>query len=150
MFAGCASSPVPYGPAFDRNDFGYSVQAIESNRFRVSYRGKDATSAQTYALRRAAEVTVENRAEWFRVVNRYAEQDPRSGGRGSSISIGGGTGSGGMRGGVGLGVGIGFPLGGQSSIETTESLEIITGSGPKPADAEVYDARSVLSNLATY
>lgn len=143
LIAGCASS-VPYGPAASGGDKGYLVQSIENNRYRVSYTDNDAETARMRALRRAAEVTLEADAEWFRVVSSYDDAEAsRSGG--SSISIGGSSGSYGS--GVGVGLGIGFPIGG-SSGPATHVIEIVTGSSDKPADAEIYDANDVLMNLA--
>lgn len=142
--AACATS-VPYGPALKDGAKGYAVQPIESNRFRVSYTDTSSESARTRALRRAAETTKEQGADWFQIVSAYDDENaPKR--SGSSISIGGGTSSGG-RSGVGLGVGIGFPLGGSSGA-TTHVLEIITGSGDKPEGAHVYTADDVLLNLS--
>ena len=140
--AGCASTAA-YGPASSSGDIGYMVQPIESNRYRVTYTAKSREEARSLALRRAAEVTLENGGDWFRVVDQYAETD-RDGG-GSSISLGGGTSSRGS--GVGVGVGFGIPIGG-SSEKTTASLEIVTGTGAKPDDdANAYDAASILANI---
>lgn len=138
----CTSSKA-YGPAKSSSAQGYSVQPIETNRYRVTYTALSKQEARRYALRRAAEVTIENGAQWFRVVRSATDTESgRSGG--SSVSVGGSRSSYGS--GVGVGVGIGLPLGG-SSEKTTESLEILIGSGDKPADVEVYDAASVLANL---
>ncbi|WP_300394809.1 hypothetical protein [Henriciella sp.] len=134
----------PYGPAGSSGAQGYLVQPIENNRYRVSYTALSPEDARQYALRRAAEVTVEHGDEWFRVVHGYTEAESR-GGTGSSVSVGGSSGSYGS--GVGVGVGVGFPLGGSKS-KVTESLEIITGRGNQPEDAQVYDAESVLMNTA--
>ncbi|MEM5516088.1 hypothetical protein WNY37_03945 [Henriciella sp. AS95] len=142
---GCTTAK-PYGPAASATAQGYLVQPIETNRYRVSYTALTPDEARRYALRRAAEVTVEQGADWFRVVSNYTDQDySRSGG--SSVSVGGS--SGGRYSGVGVGVGIGLPLGGGDS-KTTEALEIITGSGSKPDEPNAYDARSVLVNTAGY
>ncbi|MGB3625009.1 MAG: hypothetical protein WA989_04225 [Henriciella sp.] len=134
----------PYGPASSASAQGYMVQPIESNRYRVSYTALSPEEARRLALRRAAEVTVEQGADWFRVVSSYTDQDlSRSGG--SSVSVGGS--SGGYSSGVGVGVGIGLPLGGGTE-KTTESLEIITGTGPKPDEPNAYEAESVLINTS--
>ncbi len=143
--AACTTAK-PYGPATSATAQGYLVQPIETNRYRVSYTALSPEDARRFALRRAAEVTVEQGAEWFRVVSSYTDQDvSRSGG--SSVSVGGSSGGG--YSGVGVGVGIRLPLGGGTS-KTTESLEIITGSGPKPDEPNAYDASSVLVNTAGY
>lgn len=141
--AACTTAKA-YGPAASSSAQGYLVQPIESNRYRVSYTALSPEDARRYALRRAAEVTTEQGADWFRIVASYTDQDlSRSGG--SSVSVGGS--SGGYSSGVGVGVGIGLPLGGGTQ-KTTESLEIITGSGPKPDEPNAYDADSVLINTA--
>ena len=92
------------------------------------------------ALRRAAEITLADGFQWFRVVNRNTEQ---VGGRdkgGTSVGVGGSSGSYGSS----VGVGIGFDLSPDSRrYETT--LEILLGRGAKPDGADAYDAQSVLT-----
>ncbi|MEM9055799.1 MAG: hypothetical protein AAGB16_10780, partial [Pseudomonadota bacterium] len=83
--------------------------------------------------------------DWFQVVNAYSDTGELAGGGGTSVSVGGSTGSRGSSS-VGVGLGIALPLGG-SSGPVIHVLEIITGSGEKPADAEAYDASDVLVNL---
>ena len=85
-------------------------------------------------------------SDWFEITSSFAErsEDSRSGG--SSVSIGGSSGSRGHSS-VGVGVGIGIPLGGGNSGSVTEVLEIVTGKGDKPDRPSVYDARSVDINL---
>ena len=100
--------------------------------------------ARSRALRRAAEVTLENGDEWFLVTTAYSDTGELAGG-GSSVSIGGASSSGG-RSSVGLGVGIALPMGG-SSGPVEHVMEIITGSGQKPDNADAYDANDVLANL---
>ena len=143
LLGACATS-APYGPANSDSAKGYSVEPIENNRFRVAYRDNSMDVARSRALRRAAEVTLENGDEWFLVVNAYSDTGELAGG-GSSVSIGGGSSSGG-RTSVGLGVGISLPLGG-SSGPVEHVMEIITGSGQKPENADAYDANDVLINL---
>ncbi len=141
----CASSS-PYGPATKSGAQGYTEQPIESDRFRVSYTDNDPEMARQRALRRAAEVAQSKGAEWFQIVSAYDDGSsaPRSGG--TSVSIGGSSGSYGS--GVGVGLGIGLPLGGGASQRITHVLEIVIGSGEKPVGADVYDAQSVLMNLS--
>lgn len=143
LLGACATS-VPYGPATSDNAKGYSVQPIENNRFRVAYRDNSMEIARSRALRRAAEVTLENGDEWFLVTTAYSDTGELAGG-GSSVSIGGASSSGG-RSSVGLGVGIALPMGG-SSGPVEHVMEIITGSGQKPDNADAYDANDVLANL---
>ncbi len=146
LLGACATS-APYGAASKSGAQGYSVQPIENNRFRVSYKDQDAGKARTRALRRAAEITQEQSQEWFQVVQAFDDGAELRRSSGTSVSIGGSTGSRG-RSGVGLGVGFGIPLGGNSTGPVTHVLEILTGSGEKPEGAAVYDADDVLMNLA--
>ena len=140
----CASGPEPYQRAESPSDLGATVLPIEDNRLRVSYRARDAETSRTFALLTAAEETLARGAEWFRVINAYGEEDV-SGSSGTSVSIGGATGSGG-RSSVGVGVGLGFPIGGRSG-KSVHALEIIIGSGDQPDDPEVYDAVQVRDAL---
>ncbi len=143
LLGACATS-VPYGPAENDNAKGYSVVPIENNRFRVSYKDNTMELARSRALRRSAEVTLANNADWFQVVTAYSDTGELAGG-GSSISIGGGSSSGG-RSSVGVGLGVSLPLGG-SSGPVEHVMEIITGSGPKPDNPDAYNASDVLVNL---
>ncbi|MEM6914474.1 MAG: hypothetical protein AAF511_10920, partial [Pseudomonadota bacterium] len=139
LLTACASAPV-YGPS-DGNSFGYREQIIETGRFRVSYFADDRQEADNGALRRAAELTLQEGFDHFIVTSQSSEterQAPRS-----SVGIGGGTG--GRRSGFGLGVSV--PIG-ETSEEVTTWLEIVMGAGPKPADAiQAYDAQETLNNL---
>ena len=144
----CASAPTTYRAASD--GFGYRDQQIESDRYRVSFSGNAATgldAIQDYALYRAAELTLANGADYFRVVDRQTES--RSTGVGSP-RIGVGVGSGGGSG-TNLGVGLSTILGGYGggyAEDYTVSLDILTFEGTKPAGAEdAYDAREVVRRL---
>lgn len=144
LLGACATS-TPYGPATSDSAKGYSVQPIENNRFRVAYRDNSMEIARSRALRRAAEVTLENGDEWFLVTTAYSDTGELAGGGGTSVSIGGASGSRGSS--VGVGLGIALPLGG-SSGPVEHVMEIITGSGQKPESADAYDANDVLANLS--
>lgn len=140
--AACSSGPTRYIPAMDGDDMGYREQRIEEQRYRVSFRANPdmkAPDVEGMALRRAADLTIQNGYQWFQVVSRMT--DVVGGGQsagGPTIGIGGGTGSYGSS----LGVGLGFNLGGDSrQFEST--LEILMGRGPKPTDPSAYDAYSV-------
>jgi hypothetical protein len=79
-----------------------------------------------------------NGYDWFIVDNRSTDRDaPNAGPR---VSIGGGTSSYGRHTSVGIGTSVGFNL---SAPKATVSLDIRLGHGPKPADANAYDARQV-------
>ena len=145
LLAACTSNAA-YGPASKSGAMGYSSQQIETGRYQVSYTDSSPSKARDRALLRAAELTLLEGSDWFEITSSFAErsEDSRSGG--SSVSIGGSSGSRGHSS-VGGGVGIGIPLGGGNSGSVTEVLEIVTGKGDKPDRPSVYDARSVDINL---
>ncbi len=143
--AACASTAT-YGPSSSPGGLGYSSQQIETGRHVVSFTDADASRARNLALLRAAEITLAEGRDWFEVTNAYAEAASTGRSGGPTISVGGGVGSGGSSS-VGLGVGLGFPLGASSSGRVTETIEIVTGAGPKPDRPNAYDARSVDLNL---
>src|SRR5271156_7192559 len=71
-------TPPPYQPAVTPNGDCYSTQQIESNRFRVSFKGNSLTNRQTvdtYMLYRAAEVTLQNGSDYFVVVNKDVDKN---------------------------------------------------------------------------
>jgi len=73
LMAAACQTPTPYQPAVTPNGDGYTTQQIESNRFRVSFKGNSLTNRQTvdtYMLYRAAEVTLQNGGDYFIVVNK--------------------------------------------------------------------------------
>lgn len=145
FMAACASGPTPYGPAANARDKGYVEQIIETGRYRVSYQGDNADQARRYALLRAADVTLENGADWFQIVEAYTEIEgaPRSGG--TSVSVGGSSGSYGSS--VGLGVGIDLGRLGGGDPDAAHTMEIVIFKGEKPEDPDAYDAASVKASI---
>lgn len=142
--AACVT-PLTYGPATAPNAAGFSDMRIEGDRYRVVFRGSpDAPPGQIhdFALLRAAEVTLANGADWFRIVNRSEDYMP---GRGPQVSLGTGGYDYGRSSAVGVGVSTGFYLGG--GPKRSVALEIIVGRGETPSDRDVYDARSVAQSL---
>lgn len=141
--AACATAPTVYQPAATAQDMGWRATRIEADRYRVSFRANPdlkRDQVEDMALRRAAEITLADGYEWFRVVSRNTEQ---VGGRdrgGTSVGIGGSSGSYGSS----VGVGIGLDLS-PDSRRYEAALEILLGRGAKPSGADVYDARSVLT-----
>ncbi|MFN3834354.1 MAG: CC0125/CC1285 family lipoprotein [Glycocaulis sp.] len=148
--AACSASQTVYGPAAGQSGraLGYDSLRIEQNRWRVSFTaGPDvsAAHAERLALRRAAELTLENGYDWFELVDRRIDT---TGSASSPVRVGGSVGtaigSGGYRStGVGLGVGI-SP--GQER-RTIVSLEIIARSGDASDAANAYDARSLIAAI---
>ncbi|MEL7033513.1 MAG: hypothetical protein AAGL97_11250 [Pseudomonadota bacterium] len=141
----CATS-VPYGPAASDGAKGYSVLPIENNRFRITYKDNSMELARSRALRRAAEITLEQGDDWFQIVTAYSDTGELAGGGGTSVSVGGATGNAG-RSSVGVGVGISLPLGGGSSGPVEHVMEIVTAPGAKPDNPDAYNASEVLANL---
>ncbi len=143
LSAACAGVPAAYGPA-GGNGAGFSEQRIETGRYNVTYTANDSATAETWALRRAAELTIAEGGQWFEVTG--STVDDRGGRRGPSTSVGIGVGGGSGRVSSGVGVGIGLPLGGSST--TTVSLGILIGRGDKPQGGAFYDAEDVMVNTA--
>ncbi len=145
LLTACASpSPTVYAPmSVTASGTGYEDVRIENDRWRVTFTGGgNASEAQVerLALRRAAELTLQNGFEWFEVVDRRTGREGRDR---SPVRVGGSVGrtwgSGGFS---GTGVGLGVSLSPGQQAQRTVSLEIIAGSGdPRPERA--YDASQV-------
>ncbi len=154
--AACASTPAapPYAAASSATSAGYSETQIESNRYFVTYRaprGAEAARLEDYALLRAAELTLQNGREWFWVDRRTLDEQGASRSSGPSLGVGIGGGSYGRSSGASAGVGFNFPLGNQQQVPRARSAtyEIRFGEGPKPDDANAYDARSTSLAIRT-
>lgn len=147
MLTACASL-APYGPQTSARGQGYSEQRIERDRFRITYNGVGAPGpVEGMALRRAAELTLQQGYDWFEVTQRWIDGRPGSaGGVRPSVSIGAGSGHYGGYRSSGVGVGLGFDISGPQPTSTT--LEIVMGRGAAPRSADAYDARSVQDSLA--
>ncbi|MGE0828183.1 MAG: hypothetical protein AB7O04_02385 [Hyphomonadaceae bacterium] len=149
--AACATPPPVYAPARAEGAPGYSEMRVEQDRYRVFYRAArnaDARTIENFALLRAGQVTLENGYDWFIVDHRRT--DLARGRSGPTASIGVGGGSYGHSSGVGVGVGFGIPLGGQREAAATgATLDIRLGRGPKPQNANAYDAREVVRSLSS-
>ena len=173
--AGCAT-PTTYRPIDGpgRYSTGFTDHQIATNRFVVTFAGNSVTTrerVERYLLFRAAELTVQNGADYFSFVDRDTERktDTYVDNFGSGFGYGG-YGYGGFGGGFGYwggprwryarsGFGFG-PWGGYGydpffndyqvrQIDRYEaSAEIITGRGAKPAnDRFAFDARDVINRL---
>src|SRR5690606_8405179 len=89
--AACAAAPTVYAPATGPAASGFTEYRIEPGRYRVTYRGgAGAPPAQVadYALLRAAELTLADGYDWFRIADRWREG---SSDRGPQVSVGGGS-----------------------------------------------------------
>lgn len=141
--AACASTPTVYGPAARPSAAGYREQRIESDRYRITFRANAdirARGAEDYALKRAGEITLREGGDWFRIVTRSTEQVGGRSGGGTSVGVGGSSGSYGSS----VGVGVGIDLS-PDSRQWDATLEILVGKGPKSSDPDAYDARAVSS-----
>jgi hypothetical protein len=141
--AGCAAVPTVYQPAAGPQGVGFSEYRIEADRYRVTFRGGPGAPPEQvadYALLRAADLTLAQGYDWFRV----AERDMRQAGPDNRprMSIGTGGESFGRHSSVGLGVGTSFNLG-QGGPPVATTLEILMGKGPTPRGVDVYDAHEV-------
>jgi flavin-binding protein dodecin len=145
--AACSPSQTVYGPATGPTGqaIGFDQLRITDNRWRVSFTaGSDVSTARAeqLALRRAAELTVENGYDWFEVVDRRVES---SSGR-SPVRVGGSAGTSvGSRGYRASGVGLGVSLSPGQESRTLVHLEIITRHAPVPDAPNAYDARQLLT-----
>jgi hypothetical protein len=147
----CASTPT-YAPAANQSSAGYSETQIESNRYFVTYRapsGADQSLLYDYALLRAADITLESGRSWFWVDRRtFDGQSERR--TGASIGIGVGSARWSGNSAIGTSVGVNVPVGVQSGGNArAATLEIRLGEGPKPDDANAYDARAIATNIRT-
>ncbi len=138
---------APYGPQTSPSSQGYAEQRIESNRWRVTYRGVGAPGpVADYALLRAAQLTTQQGYDWFEVTQRWIDGRPDSaGGVRPSVSIGAGSSRYGGYSSSGVGVGVGLNLSGPSPTSTV--LEIVMGRGQRPDRPDAYDARGVQEGI---
>ena len=157
----CATS-TPYGPAEGGRGYGFSEQRIESNRYRITFRGNSVTDRETVEnalLYRAAELTVQQGFDYFVAIENDTEAD-------KSYTT---TTEPAFYGRYGYGYPFyrpyyGFPYyaygwgWGQSydsyTRETTRYSAVAYVAmfkGPKPADnPQAFDAREVMANLGPY
>jgi hypothetical protein len=145
--SGCAS-PTPYQPS--DGSFGFSEQQIEGNRYRVSFAGNSVTpraTVENYLLYRAAELTVQNGYDYFKLADQDTERSTRyysqgfvdnaflfpSSRRDRFVSSYG----------VGLSSATSYPV-----DEYAAQADILVFKGEKPADdTTAYNARDVLERL---
>lgn len=143
--AGC-STPTPYQPATDGE--GYAEQALESDRYRVTFTGNSVTSRETvenYLLYRAAEVTVAHGYDHFVVVDKDTERSTTyySTGTGYGVGYGWAPYYRGYHRATALGTSTARP-----STRYSAHANIVMRNGDKPPDdANAYDAREVVERL---
>jgi len=141
MLAAC-SGPTAYAPAVD-GEAGYAERQIESNRYRVQFRGNtltDRETVETYLLYRAAEVTLASGHDHFRIVDQEVMPTTSYRDDGAGVGV---FGSHGYRHGIGLGLSLGTTLEPSTSYDAVANILVF--KGPKPeGDANAYDAREVI------
>lgn len=76
-------TPTPYQPEVkgQRIHGGYSEQKLGDNRYMVTFDGNTLTSRERvegYLLYRAADLTVQNGYDWFRIARKETERDRRT------------------------------------------------------------------------
>jgi hypothetical protein len=164
--AACQTA-TPYQAATTTGRYatGFSDFRIDDGHWKVTFRGNSLTSRETverYLLYRAAELTVQQGADWFETTDRQTERHSDFIGVGDPFYSSG----------FGLNYGWGWrpawryhgphrwfgwsPWGGDpwgddidvQQIDRYEtSAEIAMGKGPAPSDHRVFDARQVMANL---
>ena len=138
----CASAPTLYAPSLE-GGYGYSHQRIESDRYRIRFdAGNDKSLAEVgvMALYRAAELTLEEGADWFLVIDRDMTDE---GGSVMTPTIGVARTFGTYRSGSSISLGIHIdPNAGEKSVV----IEILTRFGEISDDMNAYDARDILAN----
>lgn len=168
LLSACATA-TPYQPNVPGQSVsgGFSEQRIEDNRFRVTFAGNSLTTRETveaYLLFRSAELTVQQGADWFSIVDRQVDRDRRTYvDRDPLYRPWYGPGYIGWRPywryyGGGYGWRSWDPYWGdpfwadRMDVRTVEKFEataeVIMHKGPKPADdPRAFDARAVIDNI---
>lgn len=144
LLAGCASGPA-YRPAEQAGDYGYRDTLLTSDRYRVSFVGDAGTArenVETFALFRAADVSLAHGYDHFRITARETSPITTTSGGGPSTSIGYGWGY------PFWGSSIGYSTGGYSRTRYETVLEIQVGAEVPTTGAEVYNAVELKRNLS--
>ncbi len=145
LLTACAAMPTTYHPQANLTGDGYRDVPIETDRYRIDFRGNIRTPrsvVEEYLLYNAAEVTVNHGYDFFYVVNSNTDTQTRYDGYVDPDFGGGAFG------------GYGYPgwYGGASFSETANNsydatATILVGKGARPNDPNAYDARDVLKTL---
>lgn len=150
VLSACESGPTPYqqGRGAER---GYSEQRIETDRYRITFRGNSLTDKDTvenYMLYRAAELTLQQGFDHFTVADRDTDKQRRvrssPGFYGERLSYAFYVP---RRGWVGVWEPYWEPGYYSEATQYSAQAEIILGKGPKGADPNAFDARDVEKNL---
>ena len=142
----CATTPTLYQPAAGPSAVGYSEFRIEPGRYRITFRGGGGARPEQvadFALLRSADLALAEGYDWFRVADRFVQQEGY--GSGPRFSVGAGGADFGRRSSVGVGVGTSFDLGGGPAFSQT--LEVVMVKGAPPRTSDVYDAREIRRSI---
>jgi len=159
----CAGAgPTPYGPAERPGGQGYSEERLDADRYRITVAGNALTPrerVEDYLLYRAAELTLQEGFDHFRLLERQTDsdtvryQDSWGGpawGPGWAWSPGWGGYYGGYYGGRARhGVGVGISTG-SGRAETRYETSALVRLRPGPVgggEGPAYDAREVIERL---
>lgn len=140
---GACGAPTPYQPAFD--GYGYGEQALEGNRYRVTFSGNSLTprpTVENYLLYRAAEVTLARGFDYFIVVGKETERDTTY--HSTVTGFGGGVFRDRYAHDVGL---IGSSTASPSNRYTAFANIVLRKGRKNPDDTTAYDARDVIKRL---
>jgi len=142
---GACATATPYIPVAS-DGHGYKSQKLESDRFRVSFKGNSKTDKDTvrnYLLYRSAEITLANGGDYFVLTNSETDTDVDR----TSTAVGSPFFYNGFSYGPGFGFGGGTVV--NSTMEEYEASAVFTiRDGDKPANnPNAYDARQVKDNL---
>ncbi len=158
LLAACASQ-TDYKPADRRGGYGYTETQLTDNRYRVTFTGNASTPRETvadFALLRAAELTLQNGYDWFKLVDRETDKKTRT----TMVDTGVGVGHhhssvyrrcglltcdtvvthSGHHGGGGV-------VSGSTRSSYSSAIEIVMGKDPMPEDVETYDAQQLAATL---
>lgn len=156
MLGACATQAV-YAPATSKGGPGYTETRLGTGRYRVTFTGTSDTpkeAAQDYALLRAAELSLQDGYDWFRLANQDVEKKVRE-----STTMDGGAIAPATQ--VYRDCGllacqttvVSDPTYGMDMSTTTTTatytaeVEIVAGRQPKPDGTDVYDARDVVQSI---
>jgi len=151
--AACETGPTPYQPAAGA-ERGYAETKIETNRYRISFKGNSVTDKETvenYMLYRAAELTLQNGYDNFTIADRDTDKNTRLRQTGGSSFYGPRLSYMYFAPSYGW-YGAYDPFWTPSRYDEVTRYEayaeILMGKGQKSADANAFDAHDVSKNLA--
>lgn len=137
FLSACATG---YGPVYERAsgpyDEGYFDRRLDENHYLVHYRSgyADPRLAQDFAIRRAAELTLQQDYEWFQIISRNSSFEDRVFDRYESMQYYRDE----------------YPAPPRydrryDDDDALAAIEILMGYDPPPRSANIYDARRVLA-----